>query len=402
MKMLEVPSQESSVETGGRERSTVRRLRNRQEGGDVVEENQEADQDRISDIREKLNRPDEDTDLIRQSGEEAGATRSFSASLYGDFAEEAWDGNRLKLKGRAQKAVEKATAAFHSEAKYVTNTITGEPIAAGYETHATNFRTQTRLETLPDGRRIFISYDHRGSWIHRGLDNLMKQASGLKMRKGNRTEWKTWHEEGSMIPMIENDDPHTVVMPYVPNVNAYDIFLHSKEISDFGECEWVKDLDAEGKLSLACRAIDKVRQMHGSGKSWGEATTSNIIFTQDQEPILCDWEVRYDESKVSFKEACARDLKDLCMSISSALTRSEGMETASVVQRLLDQYGDVETVVELQNLVHQKFTLLQRLVLPYELARSRAEKAEQYEAVLEAIREYDTGRLLKKRGRAKA
>ena len=135
-------------------------------------------------------------------------------------------------------------------------------------------------------------------------------------------------------------------MPFIPNVNALDAFVHDKEIKKFGECAWAEHLTPEDKLELAHRIMDEMRRLHGKGTVWGEAILPNIIFTKDRQPVICDPEVRFDED-MPLKEAMARDLKDICLSIGSALATAEGLDVETVVQGLLDRYGDREVVIEL-------------------------------------------------------
>jgi tRNA A-37 threonylcarbamoyl transferase component Bud32 len=221
----------------------------------------------------------------------------------------------------------------------------------------------------------------------------MKQASGLKMRKATHDEWKKWFEEKSSIPVIENQDPNTVVMPFLPNVNALDAFIHDKKIKNFGECEWAEHLTPEDKLQLAHGIMDEMRRLHGQGIVWGEAILPNMILTKHRQPVICDPEIRFDEG-MPLKEAMARDLRDLCLSIGSALEMAEGMDVHNVIRNLLDRYGDREVVVELQNLAHKKDTLLQKLTKGYELVRSGAGTSKRYEAILGAIRDYNSDRLV--------
>lgn len=346
--------------------------------------------ERVNAVREKI-KSDQITNPLEQTG-----PRDF---LLGEFGQESMANGRLQLKGAVKKSMEARASSFRNQAQYMTNVMTGKQIATEYGSRTNNFSTQTQIQELPDGRKTFMVYNHAGSWLHRWLDTAMKRASGLRMRKATHYEWKTWFEEKSSIPVIENRDPNTVVMPFIPNVNAFDAFIHDKEIKKFDECEWAEHLTPENKLDLAHRVMDEMRRLHGQGTVWGEAILPNIIFTKDRKPVICDPEIRFDED-MPLKEAMARDLKDLCLSIGSALATAEKMDVETVVQSLLDRYGDREAVIELQNLAHQKNTLLQRITKGYELVRSGAGTTKRYDAILGAIRDYDTDRLLNKRLRS--
>jgi hypothetical protein len=148
----------------------------------------------------------------------------YPEDLYSDFASDKTSTGKIALFGEVKEAVEKNAAHFRRQAKFMTNTITGVPIAVEYAGRTNNFSTQTRIMELPDGRKVFAVYDHKGSVVHRALDGVMKWASGLRMHKVSRKKWKRQFEEKSNIPTIENSDPDTVLMPFHPNVNGNDLF----------------------------------------------------------------------------------------------------------------------------------------------------------------------------------
>jgi hypothetical protein len=348
-----------------------------------------ADSERVEKIR---------AELSEQTPERKQDFGNRRPDLMGDFSDsDVVDGGFIQSDKKTKRAIEKSAAGFRKRAKYMTNTVIGEPIAAEYDIKTRNFSTQTSIEELADGRKLFLVYNHEGSWLHRGLDTAMKWASGLRMRKATRAEWKTWFEEKSTIPLIQNADKDTVAMPFVPNVNAQDVFARNHEIENFGEAEWAKEATLDDKLELAHSIIDETKRVHETGTAWGELILPNVIFTHDKKAVICDPEVRFDDD-VSLPEAKARDLKDLCLSVSGALAHGEGAEDpAPIVTSLLDRYGDRETIIELINVANQKRTLLQHLTFGYELVRSGAKGKEHYNAVLEAIRNYDTDRLRKKR-----
>ena len=269
----------------------------------------------------------------------------------------------------------------------MTNTITGEPIAAEYDIRTRNFSTQTRISELSDGRKVFIVYDHKGSTVHRTLDNLMKWASGLRMRKVWRKQWKSRFETKSTIPTITNSDPDTILMPFLPNVNGYDLFAQNKTVRDFGECDWAKDASLEEKMKLAEKLVNEVARIHESGIAWGELILPNVIFTKEQRPVICDPEVKFYDS-VSLDEAKAQDLKDLCISISGALAQAHGQEDPSlIVNAILERYPDKSVLRALQKLASKKRTFLQNLTFGYEQVRTGTPSKAHYDSVLKAIRD---------------
>lgn len=317
------------------------------------------------------------------------SSASYRPDLYGAFAGERREDGKIELAGAAAEAAEKAATEFRRGAKYMTNTITGEKIAAEYDIRTRNFSTQTRIQELPDGRKVFMVYDHRGSWLHRGLDGLMKRLNGLRMRKVSRAEWKAQFESKSTIPVIENDDPDTVMMPFQPNVNAHDVFAKNGEIEDFGAQGWAKEADLEEKLDMAGTLAEEARRIHGTGTAWGELILPNVIFSAEKKPIVCDPEVRYDED-VPLAEAKARDLKDMCLSVAAALEHAHGVtDYGRAVGAILGRYDDAEVIGELKRLASTKRGFLQNLVFGYEQVRTGTKSKKQYDAILAAIAAYE-------------
>ncbi|WKZ28970.1 MAG: hypothetical protein QY323_05615 [Patescibacteria group bacterium] len=319
----------------------------------------------------------------------SGVTGHFREDLYGDFAREQRTDGKIVLEGEAASAAGKAAEGFRRGAKYMTNTIIGEKIAAEYDIRTRNFSTQTSIAELPDGRKVFMVYDHRGSWLHRGLDGLMKRLNGLRMRKVSRKEWKAQFESKSTIPVIENEDPDTVLMPFQPNVNAHDVFAKNAEIENFGENGWAKNVDLEGKIGMAESIVDEMKRIHGTGTAWGELILPNVIFTDEKKPIVCDPEVRFDKD-VPLNEAKARDLKDLCLSVAAALEHAHGeSDYGRTAKAILGRYNDPVVLGELKKLASKKRGVLGTIFFGYEQARTGTKSKKQYDEILKAIREYE-------------
>ena len=345
-------------------------------------ETETKDREELESVLESLER---EADLPQPA-----SSGSFRTDLYGAFAGERRADGKIELAGAAAEAAEKAATEFRRGAKYMTNTIAGEKIAAEYDIRTRNFSTQTRIQELPDGRKVFMVYDHRGSWLHRGLDGLMKRLNGLRMRKVSRAEWKTQFESKSTIPVIENDDPDTVMMPFQPNVNAHDLFAKNGEIEDFGAQGWAKDAGLDDKLAMAGALADEAKRIHGTGTAWGELILPNVIFNAEKKPIVCDPEVRYDDD-MPLAEAKARDLKDMCLSVAAALEHAHGVtDYGRAVGAILDRYDDPEVLGELKKLASQKRGFLKNLVFGYEQVRTGTKNKKQYDAILAAISAYET------------
>ncbi len=318
------------------------------------------------------------------------STSSTPAELYGDFVAEKTPEGKIVLAPETQTHMEEAATQFRREAKFMTNTFIGEAIAAEYDIRTRNFSTQTRIAKLADGRKVFLVYSHKGSVVHRFLDGLMKWASGLRMKKVSRSRWKQTFERKSNIPVIENQDPDTVVMPYLPNVNGYDLFAQNAEIEDFGECTWAKETDLDAKLELSQRIVDEVARIHEKGQAWGELILPNIIFTKEKRPVICDPEVQFKKG-VPLVEAQAQDLKDLCLSISGALARAHDQRDPQlVVQAILGRYPNKGVVEALKKMAKKKRSWLQNLTFGYEQVRCGVSNKAFYDSVLEAIRTDET------------
>jgi len=323
--------------------------------------------------------------------EKYGAGRFKPEALFNEFANEAVVNGYIELDEKTLLEAEQKASSFREGASYFTNTITGTPIAAEYDIRTNNFSTQTNIMQLEDGRKVFAVYAHAGSFVHRTLDGLMKRLSGLKMKKVSRSKWKEAFEEKSNIPVIRNEDPNTVLMPFIPNVNAYDVFANNKDIEDFGGMDWAGDAGVEEKLELADSIVAELSRVHGDGKVWGESILPNIILDEEKRPIICDPEVRYDES-VPEVEAKARDLKDIIISVCAAMKKGEGVEGyQETVSRMLAKYGDSEVTASLKTLAAKKRGILQNLVFGYEQARTGVESKEQYDEILAAMRDYGAG-----------
>lgn len=379
--------------------------------------NERIDQDREKELNKKAeaaeSRDKESIEkmrgVIEDSREEIVAKEtSYREDLYGAFASEDREDGKIILKPDAASALQEAANGFRGRAKKLSNIAVGERIAADYETRTNNFRSQTDLVELPDGRKAYLLYDYPGSWLHRGLDSLMKKLNKIPMGKVGRGKMKERHARMSPIPQIENGDPYMVAMPAIPNANAKDVFAHSRtiqkkegeseeahqkrQIGDFNACDdWAGEAGVEEKLELADKIVDEMRRFHASEegrRGWGEATLSNIIFTEDQAPVMCDFEIKYKDA-VSDIEAQARDLKDMCMSVAAALNEAHQQDVTEVVHRMLRQYRNTEVVEELKRVAAKRRGILQNIAFGYEQARTGVSGKKQYDEIRQAITAFE-------------
>lgn len=256
-----------------------------------------------------------------------------------------------------------------------------------YDSNARNFSTRTKILTLEDGNRVFAVYNYPTSIFHRALDGFSKHMAGDRMSKASSADWKGVFESRSNIPVIECDDPQVVLMPYLPNVNAHDLFADNHKIKDFGPCPWAENITMEDKLELGEQIIREIENVHKTGKCWGETILPNVIITAEKKPVIVDPETQYDKG-VPVKEQMARDLRDVIMSICGSLHASEKQATGDyglITERLMTQYSDKEVLGELKRVVSQKPTFIQKIFRGfYETARLGIPPKE-YEKVVAAI-----------------
>ena len=311
------------------------------------------------------------------------------AALSGDFADASRDSlGRIELGVEEERDVTGKVATHKRRSRFTPpSLVAGAKTATEYDSKAANFSTRTAIVELEDGRKAFAVYNYPTSWIHRGLDTVSKRLAGLKMRKAPSREWKRVFEARSTIPTFQYDDPDVVLMPYIPNVNAHDLFARNKEIKDFGPCPWAGDAGLDEKLEIGERIVEELAAVHESGRNWGETILPNIIVTEEKRPIIVDPETTYD-ADVPDAEQRARDLRDILMSIAGALRTSEGVEDfRPVVSRLVGAYKDPEVIQALKSLAAEKPSILQKIMrAAYETARLGI-KPDDYQKVMDAVLE---------------
>ena len=263
----------------------------------------------------------------------------------------------------------------------------GYKTATEYDSKVSNFSTRTKILNLETGEKVFAVYNYPLSFVHRLLDGASKRLAGDRMSKASSKDWKKTFESRSNIPTIECDDPDMVLLPYIPNVNAHDLFAKNHEIKDFGECSWAENITLDDKLEFGDKMVHAIEAVHNKGKRWGETILPNIIITAEKQVVIVDPETQYDKG-VPLKEQKARDLRDMIMSICGALRSSEGesaVDYGVVTQRLMSQYSDKSVIEELKTLVAKKPTFIQKMFRgAYESARLGI-SAKEYEKVAAAI-----------------
>jgi tRNA A-37 threonylcarbamoyl transferase component Bud32 len=262
----------------------------------------------------------------------------------------------------------------------------GNKTATEYDSKVRNFSTVTNIVTLSDGEKLFVVYNYSTSRVHRALDGFMKKVTGCRMKKADFKEWKGRFEQKSRIPTIECEDENMVVLPFLPNVNAYDLFANRDAIKDFGECDFAETIDANGLLDVLEKVVVEIQDSHANNITWGELILPNIIVDKDQSVHICDPETSYD-SDVPMTEQKARDLLDLIISSAAALEK-EDVEYSVVAARILNNYQDKTVIKELQKLAQKKPGILERVFFGYTKARLGLKNSAQWKSIKEAIANY--------------
>lgn len=335
-------------------------------------------------LAELAREPDEDT-----ARQQALTHRGVDVTLLGDFSVKDIRDGFIHIDDADVPMVRDQVRKLRKSAKFIKPLLGGTPIAAQYDIHVNNFSTHTAVLKLADGRRLFAVFAHKGSVVHRALDGIMKHVAGLRMGKVSRDKWKDAFLEHARIPQVTSDDPNTVLMPYIENVNAYDVIANNKEISNFGAIDWANNITPEGKNDALRATAREVKAIHAQGIAWGECILQNLILTKDKRAVMCDPEVRYDEG-VPLTEAQARDLRDLLLSSCAALRKSEGVtDFTETVKIMLDEYENDEVIDALKKISHGKFSIGLMLTFWNEKMRTGVNGKEEYQEILKAIRNYE-------------
>ncbi len=342
------------------------------------------DEEREKKIAEALGR-------IKQT-KSSETQQEIDHQLLGDFSDAEIENGRIIISSEEQEGVKEQLKRIKARDNFrLPSLIKGIRTATEYDSRVTNFSTKTSIIETKDGRKIFAVDCYPSSQIHRWLDGLAKRLVGHRFVKAPSSRWKSVFKRRSRIPVIENDDPRVVLMPYLDNVNLRDLLADNEEIKDFGQCDWAQDIDIETKRKIIDQIVDQVAELHAEGGSWGETILHNMIITKDKRVVICDPETEYDDD-VPQVERMASDLRDITFSTSSALSKSEGIQDPQeVVDQILSRYGNQEVIDELKRLVGKKPGLLQKIVMPfYETVRIGVKDMKEYERVRQAILKYQS------------
>lgn len=265
----------------------------------------------------------------------------------------------------------------------------GAPTATNYDSKVTNFSTRTSIIKFASGQQVFSIYNYPMSQAHRWFDQIIKAVAGRKRHKVSSGRWKDKFTSKSRIPTFEYSHPDVVLLPYIPNMNAYDVFRYNHEITECGELPWVKDLTAEDKVTLGERIISAIAAIHkDTGGGWGETILQNVIITPQGEPIVVDPEVEFNDD-VTQAEQKMDDLKEIVYSMTGAISGSEQLTAVTpIVHRFLAHYPDQALVHKLSETTSTKFSFLRKIQLQLHDLNYFGVTMETFQAITEAIASY--------------
>lgn len=323
--------------------------------------------------------------------------KTLANRLLGDFLGTAKriDSRRLALASTDAAELVAPIASQVRERRFSAPSLgTGAPTATEYESHITNFSTRTAIHTLPDGRRVFSVYNYPLSQVHRWFDRIVKTMAGHKRYKVSSKRWKEKFQTKTNIPTFEHDRSDIILMPYIPNMNAYDVFRNNHSIENCGELPWVQDMSVEDKIIIAERIIDAIASGHSRDNAgWGETILQNAIITPEGEPIIVDPEVEFD-ADMSLEDQKVDDMREMIFSIAGAIYHADNVtDIEQIVHRLLARYPEPAVIEKLSATTNNSFGLLRRLQLQLHDLNYFGMTLESYKAVSQAISSYKAAKV---------
>lgn len=254
----------------------------------------------------------------------------------------------------------------------------GNKTATEYDSTAENFSTITRIITLPDGRKLFAIYNYPNSWIHRAMDTFMKKMTNCPMHKASSSDWKQQFERKSNMQTIINEDPNLVLLPYIPNLNLFDLFAHHDQIKDFGQCDFAREMEPDDYLEIISQVTAKMNELHQKDIAWGEFILNNMIIDKDKNVHICDPEIEFDEA-ASLSEQKAQDLQDLLFNV-GARSSDIGLDMETIISKILTGYTDQQVKAVLLKQLSKDQHFLEKIFFGYTKARlSLADSAQHAE-----------------------
>jgi hypothetical protein len=314
---------------------------------EMVAQEQAATEQEISAVKEKIEGRKKESESKKDA---------FAPELCGDFKDQLEKDGTISLKPEQKKAADKAVERFGAETRFSPPSLAiGQKVATNYDSRTRSFATRSRIETLPDGKKVFIAKNYPSAVIHRLADAFGNWLSGSKMAKAiMNKEWKRRYEEKSRVPTIASDDPRTVITPFLENVNAADYFSFNREMKNLGALPELKNDGLKEKTEMAGRIVDELGKIHAEGLAWGEFIPDNVIITKGGKPIITESEVAYYKG-VPLVEQQAHDMRDFIISAAGDLGKGEKFtDYAGFAKTLIDRHPDPEVRKEIIRLAKEK------------------------------------------------
>ncbi len=282
--------------------------------------------------------------------------QTAAKELGGDFKDQVEKDGTISLSAEQRRGADQAAERFSADVRFSPPSLAiGQKVATEYDSRTRSFATRSRIEKLPDGKKVFIAKNYPSAVIHRLADAFGNWLSGSKMAKAiTNKEWKRRYEEKSRVPTIASSDARTVITPFLKNVNAADYFSFNHEIKDLGALEELKHDGLEAKIEMAGRIVEELGKIHAEGAAWGEFIPDNVIITEGGKPVITESEVAYYKD-VPLPEQKARDLRDFIISAAGDLSKGEKLaDYAGFAQAMIDRHPDPEVRREVVRLAKEK------------------------------------------------
>ena len=286
------PLLEEDVESSIEEDDKIEDKTFREKDGRGGEGENTAEMGQIRDNIEKIGEENDSEDDKRG--------KEFKDYSFGGFGDSKFENDKIILSEEENKEVEKKITEIKQSDRFRSPSIAnGIQIAADYETQVGNFSTHTYLTELENGKKVFVVNSYPLSIVHRALDGFRNWVMGQKMYKVPNWRWKETYEERSNVPTIENPEKNVILMPFIENINLYDLIRWNKEIDVDSMSEsfsWAKNLKLQSKFEMIDKIVDELREMHQDDKTWGEVILPNMIVDENKNVIICDPENLYYKS----------------------------------------------------------------------------------------------------------
>ncbi|MCL5733847.1 MAG: hypothetical protein M1334_04335, partial [Patescibacteria group bacterium] len=239
--------------------------------------------------RQSENYSEKSKEEFKQIKEKIEEDKKSQRAPFGNIEPYLVSHDRIEFPVKKQEELEYNVSYLQKKDRYKgPRLFTGNKTATEYDSRAENFSTQTAIQTLSTGEKIFIVDSYPLSFIHRFTDGVAKYLTGVKSYKVPNRIWKETFEDRSNIPTIRIGNKNSVAMPYIENVNLRDLMGFNKEIKNWGAVKWCKDINLDQKKEIIKNVARETEKVHQMGKTWGESILANMIIDNDKKVWICD------------------------------------------------------------------------------------------------------------------